>query len=196
VKPWSVTSKANDVDDPRSYCYQTDELLALYRHGLAPAGAVIDRNFEAEAGVSKASDDEAKAIDQHCGRIAASSEWLFDALRSERSVMGYVQTCIAFEALYGGTKGDAIVHTLSNRVAYALGETVTRRNLILKRFAAFYDRRSKIVHSGAVALSDEDVEMLGWARQTLFDSLRWELKIFAKTMKMDFDTHAEEMFEV
>ena len=116
---------------------------------------------------------------RHCARIATAAEWLFDA-RSESSPTGLVQTAIAFEALYGGAKGESVVETLANRIAYTLGRTPQHREWLVESFTDFYDTRSKVVHNGASRLTNEQKVQLGSTQRVLKELLRHELRLVAE----------------
>jgi hypothetical protein len=118
-----------------------------------------------------------RQIDQHCARVATAAEWLFDAQYSPLSATAFVQTAIAFEALYGGNKDEAIGQTLSNRLAYALGQSPQQREFLRESFSNFYDVRSAVVHSGATRLTSEQKTDLKLMQRVLADALQHELEI-------------------
>jgi hypothetical protein len=119
-------------------------------------------------------------IDQHCARIATSAEWLFDATHDQQSATTFVQTAIAFEALYGGAKDEPVMETLSNRVAYSLGTSPQNREQLIQMFLTFYSTRSRVVHSGATRLTAEQAQELGQAQWILNMALRHELRLVAR----------------
>jgi Apea-like HEPN len=91
-----------------------------------------------------------------------------------------VQTAISFEALYGGAKGEPVVETLANRVAYSLGTSPQSREQLVETFCEFYDTRSAIVHNGATRLSNEQQRELVTAQSSLKKALRHELRLVSE----------------
>lgn len=123
-----------------------------------------------------------RLIQQHCARIATAAEWLFDAEHEPESATTFVQTAIAFEALYGGGKSDPVVETLSNRLAYALGKTPQHRDFLREKFTEFYGIRSAVVHSGASRLTGEQRNILLFVRNSVLrDALKHELELWKNT---------------
>jgi hypothetical protein len=114
-------------------------------------------------------------IRQHCARIATAAEWLFDAETEVPTAMTFVQVSIAFEALYGGSKDDAIGRTLSNRVAYSLGKSPASREEYISEFLDFYGTRSIVVHSGATRLTKLQRTQFANGKQMLRQCLRHEM---------------------
>jgi hypothetical protein len=117
---------------------------------------------------------------QHCARIANAAEWLFDADHEQASPTTFVQTAIAFEALYGGAKGEPIVETLANRVAYSLGSSPQTREQHVQALRSFYGTRSSVVHSGATRLGREEERQLYLAQITLKRAFHHELRLVSK----------------
>jgi hypothetical protein len=143
---------------------------------FARIGAVLERAaaHSMEASPQTAT-EESMAENEHCSRIATAAEWLFDSSLSGPSAMGYVQLAIAFEALFGGNKNEPVGRTLGNRLAYSLARTSHLREKILREFAAFYERRSEIVHSGASRLTASDAKRYHWGRFTIERAMANEL---------------------
>jgi hypothetical protein len=143
---------------------------ASYASRFATIGAVLRREAEFDPNIKskpKTSEEKyARQIQRHCARIATAAEWLFDAEHSPESVTTVVQTAIAYEALYGAAKGEPIVATLANRLAYALGKSPQFRDSLLEWFTDFYDIRSDVVHNGASRL-------IGKQRNTL--AIMWNI---------------------
>lgn len=123
-----------------------------------------------------------RQLQQHCARIATAAEWLFDAEHQPESATTFLQTAIAFEALYGGGKGEPVVETLANRLAYALGKTPQHREHLRKAFTDFYNIRSTVVHSGASRLTGYQRNVLLFMqRSVLYDALKHELDLVGNT---------------
>lgn len=121
----------------------------------------------------------ARVDSEHCARIATAAEWMFDANSGAVSAMSYVQLAIAFEALYGGTKDDPVVETLSNRLVYGLASSEVERDTLAQRFHVFYGKRSRIVHSGASRLMPDETELFRWGMDTLRRALAHEIGLAA-----------------
>ena len=119
-------------------------------------------------------------LDRHCARIATAAEWLFDATHDQASATTFVQTAIGFEALYGGAKGEPVIETLANRVAYSLGTSPQSREQTARAFTEFYDTRSAVVHSGASRLTTEQQRQLTNAQSTLRKALRHEMRLVSQ----------------
>lgn len=150
---------------------------------LKPVGVVSThedrRNKKASKNPKEVAEDH---FARHCARIATAAEWLFDA-EGERTPTSLVQTAIAYEALYGGSKQDPVVETLANRVAYALGKTPQEREELIRGFMMFYDTRSRVVHSGASRLTREQQAHLNRANWTLKQAFRHELGLVREGAK-------------
>ena len=116
-------------------------------------------------------------VNRHCARIATAAEWLFDATHEQPSATTFVQTAIGFEALYGGSKGEPVIETLANRVAYSLGTSPQGREQTARAFSDFYETRSAVVHSGATRLTREQQRQLANAQITLKLALRHEMRL-------------------
>jgi hypothetical protein len=116
---------------------------------------------------------------QHCARIATAAEWMFDAETEAPTAMAFVQVSIAFEALYGGSKDDAIGKTLSNRVAYSLGRSAAGREELISQFLEFYDTRSIVVHSGATRLTKLQRTQFANGKEMLGQCLRHEMGLLS-----------------
>jgi Apea-like HEPN len=153
--------------------------------GAAPAieriALVLNRDLESSLAPPRygPNDDVEKSLDEHCGRIATATEWLFDALHSPQSATTVVQTAIAFETLYGGKGSDPVVKTLSNRVAYSLGRSPQGRERFRSDFVEFYNMRSDVVHRGATRLSDAELRRVFQAQEVLREALRHELSLLS-----------------
>jgi hypothetical protein len=151
---------------------------------LATVGTILARAEEWDPRSRRADEGGAEAsqtqFDRHCARIASASEWLFDALNEQPSATTFVQTAIGFEALYGGAKGEPVVATLANRVAYSLGTSPQRRETLIRTFSDFYDTRSAVVHNGATRLTREQQQQLSGAQSILKRALRHELRLVSQ----------------
>src|ERR1700683_125254 len=127
------------------------------RERLATVGTILAREEQWDATKKRAPRGSAEAtqaqFDRHCARIATAAEWLFDATHEQPSATTFVQTAIGFEALYGGAKGEPVIETLANRVAYSLGTSPQSREPLVQTFSEFYDTRSAVVHNGATRLT-------------------------------------------
>jgi len=157
---------------------------ASLRERLATVGTVLAREEQWDPTKRRVARGSAEAMqaqfDQHCARIATAAEWMFDAAREQRSATTFVQTAIAFEALYGGAKGEPVMETLANRVAYSLGTSPQSREHLVHTLRSFYDTRSAVVHSGATRLAGEQERQLIQAQAILKQALQHELRLVAK----------------
>jgi Apea-like HEPN len=151
---------------------------------LATVGVIVARESHWDPAKKQASRKEPEVaqaqFDRHCARIVNAAEWLFDASHEQPSATSFVQTAIGFEALYGGAKGEPVIETLANRVAYSLGTSPQSRELLVETFTDFYDTRSKVVHSGATRLSVEQRRRLSRGQAILMDALRHELHLVSQ----------------
>jgi hypothetical protein len=136
--------------------------------------AIIVRDQRVSDGRSNQDEEQA---DQQGARVATATEWLFDAINEGPSAMSFVQTAIAFEALYGGGKEEPVGKTISTRIAYSLGRSASERENIEKTFVKFYEVRSKVVHAGATRLTGEQRMQLFACQQLLGRGLRHELSL-------------------
>jgi hypothetical protein len=146
---------------------------------LPVVGLILSREGQWDPTASKKAKSPVEAaqaeLDRHCARIATAAEWLFDATHDQASATTFVQTAIGFEALYGGAKGEPVIETLANRVAYSLGTSPQSREQTARAFTQFYDTRSTVVHSGASRLTMEQQRQLSSAQSTLKNALRHEM---------------------
>jgi hypothetical protein len=151
---------------------------------LKPVGVVLTHEDHRNKRAAKNPKEVAEShFARQCARIATAAEWLFDA-EGERTPTSLVQTAIAFEALYGGSKQEPVVETLANRVAYTLGKTPQEREELMNSFTTFYATRSKVVHSGASRLTREQQVHLTRANWTLHRALRHELVLVEEGVKV------------
>jgi|HubBroStandDraft_4_1064222.scaffolds.fasta_scaffold15379_6 hypothetical protein len=151
---------------------------------LRPVGAVLTYEDRTGRRPSRNPREIAEAhFARHCARIATAAEWLFDA-EGEWTPTALVQTAIAFEALYGGSKQDPVVETLSNRVAYTLGTSPQAREELIDSFITFYGTRSKVVHSGASRLTREQQGHLARAIAILHQAFRHELRLVGEGVEI------------
>jgi hypothetical protein len=148
---------------------------------LSVAGLILAREGQSDPTVRKHAKSPVEAapteLDRHCARIATAAEWLFDATHEQASATTFVQTAIGFEALYGGAKGEPVIETLANRVAYSLGTSPQSREQTARAFTKFYDTRSAVVHSGASRLTMEQQRQLSGSQSTLKKALRHEMRL-------------------
>jgi hypothetical protein len=160
--------------------------VASLSETLAPVGVVLDHyeRWDPEKEPSKKGPEAWKwYFDEHCARIVTAAEWLFDARNDGHSPTTFVQTAIAFEAIYGGAKSEQIVETLTNRIAYTLGRAPQERLLLAEEFREFYSTRSKVVHRGASRLTGPENRQLIYAQNVLRRALRHELELVARGAK-------------
>lgn len=182
-----LPSNSGAVELPTAFATVLAEITMLpkteasYASRFATIGAVLRREAELEPNLkSKPKNSEEnyiRQIQRHCARIATAAEWLFDAAHVPESATTFVQTAIAYEALYGGGKSEPVVETLANRLAYALGKSPQFRESLRQWFTDFYDIRSKVVHSGASRLTGEQRRMLSIMRNVLHQALEHELDL-------------------
>lgn len=116
--------------------------------------------------------------------IITAAEWAFDSAASTNQTVSFIQLCVALEAVLGdeNTK-EGLTRTLADRAAYLIGQTVSQRASIRKRFEQLYNHRSKLVHGRRVHLEKEAEDSLHWGRDLLNIVLRRELKNFSPTEK-------------
>jgi hypothetical protein len=148
---------------------------------LSVVGLILAREGQWDPVVSRQAKSAVEAaqaqLDRHCARIATAAEWLFDATHDQASATTFVQTAIGFEALYGGAKGEPVIETLANRVAYSLGTSPQSREQPARAFAEFYNTRSAVVHNGASRLTIDQQRQLTNAQSTLQKALRHEMRL-------------------
>lgn len=146
-----------------------------------PIGIVLehDRTFDPATKQPQKSSRELPAyyVGQQCARIATAAEWFFDARNEPDSAMTFVQLAIAFEALYGGTEEEPVGSTISNRIAYSVGQSTGEREELRAEFVEFYKTRSKVVHRGATKLNYAQYQQFRKAQHVLTRCLRRELEL-------------------
>jgi hypothetical protein len=159
----------------------SEELIKYLNERLQQIGRVVEkaRRHLTTKEPANATEVQKRALDEaeHCSRIVTAAEWMFDATSGSGSAMNYVQLAIAFEALYGGTKEDRVVETLSNRLVYGLARSGSERSYLNRRFTKFYTKRNSIVHHGATRLLPDEVELFAWAAVTLKNALAHEMQL-------------------
>jgi hypothetical protein len=143
---------------------------------FARIGQVIELDAKRRDATQATNKAEVHLI-QHCARIATAAEWLFDAMYEPASAIAFVQVAIGFETLYGGEKDEPVKQTLSNRVAYSVGESPAEREELATEFVKFYTTRSKVVHTGASRLSWEQRQQLDFGKDVLKRCLQHELSL-------------------
>ena len=111
------------------------------------------------------------------GRLRAACEWRFDAYLSANPAISLVQTSIGLESLFGEDDEAAgpLTRMLADRCAYLIGPNIAGRRNIRENFTKFYRARSKVVHGNAIALSEEDSQLLRWGQHILDIAIQREL---------------------
>jgi hypothetical protein len=166
-----VTEAAAQIAENTARREQQFSRIGKIVHGATLASGVK----EAARGKSQLSRED--YVNLHCARIVTACEWLQDSESETSSAMAYVQVAIGFEALYGGGKGEPVVETLANRVAYSLGRLSEERAELRSAFVDFYDKRSSIVHNGSSLLDSDETKQLAWGKGTLRKALTHELGV-------------------
>lgn len=82
-------------------------------------------------------------------RLYQSLVWLFESRLEHSPDAALVKAAISYEALLGGSEGEPLRRTLSERAAFLLGNDPGSRSEIANAVKAFYDSRSRVVH-GAI----------------------------------------------
>lgn len=84
-------------------------------------------------------------------RLRIAGQWLFDSYCGNNELLSFVQATIAIEVLLGEKAVSDVIglgELLSNRCAYLIGNTHSKRKSILYEFKKIYDIRSRVVHRG------------------------------------------------
>lgn len=105
---------------------------------------------------------------QSFGRVELASIWLLDSYKASDDLLSVVHAVVAMEILLGDKKSTDIVginKLISNRCAYLIGESESKRTEIIKDFGEIYDLRSAIVHRGKNYISSDE--------RALLAKLRW-----------------------
>lgn len=117
--------------------------------------------------------------DQSREPLRRAGQWYFDSLCGSNELLSFVQAMVSIEILLGDketSKAVGLSQLLANRCAYLLGKSSQERAEIIEKFAAVYDTRSQIVHSGKNRLSAAEkrdlLEVQWMARRVIFEELR------------------------
>lgn len=115
-------------------------------------------------------------------RLKTAATWIFRAEARGTLIDRVLETTIALEVLLGDrAMSDKIGLTklMSNRVAFSLAKSDRDREVIMSKFDEFYGLRSQIVHTGKLALTDTQEELVEWASDLASNMLRHELTLLA-----------------
>lgn len=117
------------------------------------------------------------SVDPNTNPIKFAIEWAFDAMVSEDETTGFINRCVAIEAILGEGKSDdvGLTATLSDRCAYLLGKSFSKRKHYREKFKKMYVLRSKIVH-GRKKLEKADEEQIEFQKEILDSIIFQELE--------------------
>lgn len=138
------TSAIYKLTVPADFITGSGEVAAIARERLGSVSAILQNP------------------DKH-SLLLRACEWLFNSHVGDDPLLSFVQAMVVLEILLGNkasSKEVGLGTLLANRCAYMIGTTTSEREMILRDFAAIYDVRSQIVHSGKHRLSRREMEQL------------------------------------
>ena len=113
-------------------------------------------------------------------RLKTAAVWIFRAASSENLMDRVLESTIALEVLLGDRKVSdklGLTRLMSNRCAYALGNSQDNRDEIQTFFEKFYNLRSDIVHTGRLYLDENEQSLVERGLQLANEMLRFEQRL-------------------